>query len=154
MELVIKTFAELTINELYAILKARQEIFIVEQNCPYLDADGLDQIATHIFYKEKGTICAYTRLYWEDGRENAVKVGRVIAVRRGTGLGLKILEESVKIAKEFYRPTELFVHAQEYAIGFYEKAGFKVISEPFLEDGIPHVEMLLRVRGAQEQQQG
>lgn len=143
MELVVKTFAQLTLLELFHIMKARQEIFIVEQNCVYQDIDDIDQIATHVFLKDKEAICAYARLYWEEEREDAVKIGRVIAPRRGEGVGLQVMKEAVRIAQEFYRPKELFIHAQEYAIGFYEKAGFSVISAPFMEDDIPHVEMVL-----------
>lgn len=143
MELMVKTFTQLSNLELYHIMKARQEIFIVEQNCVYNDIDDIDLTATHVFLKDKEEICAYTRLYWEEERESAVKVGRVIAPRRGTGLGLEIMMESIKIAKEYYRPEEIFIHAQCYAIGFYEKAGFSVISEEFLEDDIPHVAMVI-----------
>lgn len=141
MELIVKNFSELTLHELYHIIKAREEIFIVEQNCPYLDVDGIDLEATHVFYKEEERICAYTRLYWEKSREQSIKIGRVIAVDRGTGLGLQIMKESVRIAKERFAPKELYIHAQEYAIGFYEKAGFSVSSGVFMEDDIPHVVM-------------
>lgn len=143
MELVVKTFEELSKEELYEILRARQEIFIVEQNCPYLDADGVDFEATHVFLKDELGIAAYTRLYWEKERESSVKIGRVIAVRRGTGAGLRVMEESVRIGKERYNPKEFYIHAQEYAKGFYGKVGFVVSSAPFLEDDIPHVAMTL-----------
>lgn len=145
VELVVKSFEELTKDELYEILRARQEIFIVEQNCPYLDADGIDQGATHVFLRDEIGIAAYTRIYWEKERESSVKIGRVIAVRRGTGAGLRIMEESVRIAEEQFRPKELYIHAQEYAKGFYEKVGFQVISTPFLEDDIFHVAMAITI---------
>lgn len=142
MELVVKEFSSLTLEELYKIIRAREEIFIVEQNCVYLDVDGIDQQATHVFLEEDGELLAYCRLYWEESRESSVKVGRVIAPRRSCGFGLKILQAGISVAVERYDPKELYLHAQEYAIGFYEKAGFSVVSPTFLEDGIPHVEMV------------
>lgn len=142
MELVVKTFEQLTLLELYHILQARERIFIVEQECAYLDADGVDEHSTHVFYKENEEICAYTRLYWEEHREKSIKIGRVIAVKRGTGLGLRVMKEAMLVAEQVYHPDELFIHAQSYAIGFYEKAGFSVCSEEFMEDEIPHVEMV------------
>lgn len=143
MELYTKTFAQLTTVELYGIMKARQDIFIVEQNCIYPDLDEIDKIATHVFYKEGDEICAYARLYWEENQDNTVKLGRVIAVRRSVGLGLRLLEEAVSAAKALYRPKTILIHSQEYASGFYEKVGFVVGSAPFLEDGLNHVLMTL-----------
>lgn len=145
MELVVKTFQELTVDEFHDIIRAREEIFIVEQDCVYLDVDGTDKVATHLFWKEGGEILSYARLYWEESRDSCVKVGRVIAPRRGCGCGRMIMESAVQIGIERYQPKELYLHAQEYAIGFYEKSGFSVISEPYLEDGIFHVDMLLTV---------
>lgn len=140
--LVIKTFEQLSSRELYAILQARLDIFIMEQNCIYRDIDDVDLTATHIFYQEGVEICAYARIYWDPHQNNTVKIGRVIAVRRGTGLGGKLMKEAVKVAKDFYRPEKILIHAQAYARGFYEKAGFAVMSEEtFLEDDIPHYYM-------------
>lgn len=145
LELVVKSFEELTLEELYHILQARSQIFVVEQTCIYQDIDGKDKISTHIFYKEKdtGSIAAYLRLYWEEGKPGRGKLGRVITVHRGTGLGRILLEQAVDIAKNAMNPKELHIHAQSYAIPFYEKVGFQVSSPEFLEDDIPHVEMIL-----------
>lgn len=146
LKMVQKPFADLTVLELYHILQARQDIFIIEQTCIYPDIDNLDQIATHVFLKDGDDICAYARIYWDDHHENTVKIGRVIAPRRGTGAGLQVMLEAVRITKEEYKPEEILLHAQEYARGFYEKAGFHAVSEEtFLEDDIPH--LLMKIDG-------
>lgn len=145
-QLVIKAFAQLTTLELYHILQARQDIFILEQTCIYRDIDEQDLTATHVFYKDGEEICAYARVYWDENHKGRVKIGRVIAVRRSTGIGLKLMLEAVTVAKEQFHPQEILIHAQEYARGFYEKAGFSVVSEEtFLEDDIPHLYMRIGV---------
>lgn len=138
----VKTFDQLSNLELYHILQARLNIFIIEQNCIYPDIDEVDLDATHLFYKEGEDILAYCRLYQDDEWENSVKIGRVITVRRGVGLGLIMMLEAVEQVKKRYRPAKIHIHAQEYARGFYEKAGFSV-TDPvtFLEDDIPHFHM-------------
>lgn len=143
MELKIRTFSQLSCGELYGILKARQDIFIIEQDCIYPDMDDVDPMATHVFYKEGIDICAYARIYWEETEDNTVKIGRVLTVRRGQGLGLKVMREAVVFARDYYRPGKIMIHAQEQAKGFYEKIGFLVDSDPFMEDDIPHVRMIL-----------
>ncbi len=134
----IKSFQELSNLELYRILQARQDIFILEQQCIYPDLDDIDLEATHLFYKRGENIAAYCRLYWDKERASAVKIGRVIAVERSTGLGGALMEQAVRVANSQYQPQELILHAQVYAIGFYEKSGFRQISPHFMEDDIPH----------------
>lgn len=138
----VKTFEQLTNHELYRILQARVNIFIVEQNCIYPDIDNVDFHANHLFYKEGEEILAYCRMYQDDEWENSVKIGRVITVERGKGLGLEMMLEAVSLTKTLYDCQRIHIHAQEYARGFYEKAGFAV-TDPvtFLEDGIPHFHM-------------
>lgn len=143
-ELHIKAFNELTTGELYEILRLREAVFIVEQNCPYPEADGRDYPAMHLFYRDdEGRVVAYLRLYPKAGEPGTVQVGRVVtsASVRGTGLGRKILHEGIAYAVRDMGAERLYLEAQVYAIGFYEKEGFKVSSGEFLEDGIPHVEM-------------
>lgn len=135
-----KLFSELTTKELYEILKARAEIFVVEQNCVYQDLDGRDYESLHIFQEENGNVTAYLRAFFKD--DSTVQVGRVLTLRHGTGLGGKLLEEGIRIIRERMKPERLYVEAQCYAIGYYEKAGFRVCSDEFLEDGIPHVRMI------------
>ena len=135
-----KLFSELTTTELYEILKARAEIFVVEQNCVYQDLDGRDYESLHIFQEEDGKVTAYLRAFLKD--DSTVQVGRVLTLRHGTGLGGRLLEEGIRIISERMKPERLYVEAQCYAIGYYEKAGFRVCSDKFLEDGIPHVRMI------------
>lgn len=144
MTLTIKRFDELTLDELYSILRLRAEVFVIEQDCPYQDVDGGDMSSMHVLAKEGGEVLAYLRVYqWEDG--NAA-IGRVVTSRkvRGTGAGRLIMEEGVRLAHELYPGRPVVIHAQAYAVGFYEKFGFRVSSGEFLEDGIPHHEMTLK----------
>jgi len=143
MELRIKTFDELTTKELYEILKSRAEIFVVEQNCIYQDLDDTDYKSIHVFYQnEDGRVTAYLRLFYNDDI-NMVQMGRVLTLKHGTGLGKRILLEGIKIAEKKLQAERIYIEAQKYAIGFYEQAGFRVCSDEFLEDGIPHVKMIL-----------
>jgi len=141
MELKVKSFDELTTRELYEILRARSEIFVVEQSCIYQDLDGKDYESLHIFYEDDGRVTACLRAYRLD--ENAVHMGRVLTVKHGTGLGAQLLDEGIRQIREHYHPKQIRIMAQCQAAGFYERVGFKSCSEPFLEDGIPHVNMIL-----------
>lgn len=144
MELTVKSFRQLTAAELYEILRTREAVFIVEQQCPYPEADGKDPDAMHLYYAdEKGHVAAYLRLYCKKDEPGTIQVGRVVtsAAARGTGLGRKILRDGIRYATEQMGAERLYLEAQVYAIGFYQKEGFEVTSVEFLEDGIPHVEM-------------
>lgn len=141
MELKIKYFNELNTVELYELLKARAEIFVVEQNCVYQDLDDLDYDSLHIFYEEGGKVIAYLRAFRKD--EETIQVGRVLTITHGTGLGGKLLKEGIKQIRDIMNPKRIFIKAQCYAIGYYEREGFRVCSDEFLEDGIPHVQMQL-----------
>ncbi|ORX84576.1 acyl-CoA N-acyltransferase [Anaeromyces robustus] len=142
MDLIIKKFDELTNKELYELLKIRQEIFVVEQNCPYMDIDGLDYQSIHIFnWNEKDRISSYLRVFMRDSENKVAQIGRVVTLEHGKGLGGKILHKRVEVAIQQLHAKKIYLEAQTYAIGFYEREGFKVVSEPFLEDDIPHVKM-------------
>lgn len=142
MQTVIKTFSELSAGELYEILRLREAVFIVEQNCPYPEVDGKDYDAVHYYYREDdGRVVAYLRLFFKEDEPGTVQVGRMVTGIRGKGLGRRILHEGITYAIENMGAERLYLEAQQYAIGFYEKEGFEVTSEPFLEDGIPHVQM-------------
>lgn len=145
MKLVTKFFDELTTTELYEILKARAEIFIMEQEILYQDMDDIDYRSLHIFYEEDGKVLAYLRAFPKEGEEGAVKVGRVLTIEHGTGLGGKLLKEGLKQIKEKMNPTCIHLDSQTHAIGFYEREGFQVCSEEFLEEGIMHVKMVLQL---------
>ena len=146
MTLRIKHFNELTADELYAILRLRVAVFVVEQNCPYLELDNLDQEAVHLWLEDGDGIEAYLRILDRGAESEHVAIGRVIAVKRRCGLGSRILAEGIRAAREVYRPDKLYLEAQEYAKAFYEKQGFRTVSEEFLEDGIPHVKMIMKKR--------
>ena len=141
MKLKSKFFNELTTKELYELLRVRAEIFVVEQNCVYQDLDYKDYSSLHVFFEKDGTIFAYLRAFLKG--EEVVQIGRVLTLEHGKGLGGKILSAGLEKIKETFHPQKIYLEAQCYAIGFYEREGFKVCSETFLEDGIPHVEMEL-----------
>lgn len=143
MNLHIKSFEQLTTTDLYEILRLRSAVFVVEQTCPYQDIDGSDYESLHIYCEEDGQLLAYLRLYLQDTETMTARIGRVISAQRGIGLGAKILSAGITAAKEELHARHIFIEAQSYAIGFYEKAGFTVCGEEFLEDGIPHVPMTL-----------
>lgn len=143
MTLNTKYFHQLTTTELYEILKARAEIFVVEQNCIYQDLDDIDYRSLHIFYETEGKVIAYLRAFEKDSAAGIVQMGRVLTTTHGIGLGGKLLKEGLKQIIAKMNPTSIYIEAQCYAIGFYEREGFIVSSEEFLEDGIPHVEMIL-----------
>ena len=144
MDTVIKTFPELTAAELYEILRTREAVFIVEQDCPYPEADGRDYDAVHYFFLENdGRVKAYLRLFPKPDEPGTIQVGRMVTAGsvRGTGLGRRLLHEGVQYAIEKMGAERLYLEAQVYATGFYQKEGFAVCSGEFLEDGIPHVQM-------------
>ena len=149
-ELYIKSFQELTTEELYEILRTREAVFIVEQRCPYPEADGKDYDAMHLFYRdENGRVVAYLRLYDKKGEPGTIQVGRVVTAKRGIGLGRRILHDGVTYAIESMNARRLYLHSQVYAIGFYEKEGFTVASDEFMEDEIPHVQMRMEASAIQ-----
>lgn len=145
MELKIRTFDELTNRELYEILKARSAVFVVEQECIYQDIDGIDPDAIHLFYEHEGKVYGCLRLFYKDESKKTVQIGRVLSTERGRGIGRMLLHEGVRAAIEIMKPEVLYLEAQTYAVGFYEREGFEVVSEEFLEDGIPHVKMERKV---------
>ena len=143
MELCVKMFGQLSAEELYELLKLRVSVFVVEQNCPYMELDDRDQQAVHIWLRDEEGIQAYLRIMDRGLSGEEVSIGRVIAVKRRCGLGTRILSEGIRLAKEIFKAERITLEAQTYAKGLYEKQGFRVVSDEFLEDGIPHVKMLL-----------
>ena len=146
-DIIIKHFNELTNEELYEILKARSEVFVVEQNCPYQDIDGKDKYSHHVFVKrEDGSIAACLRVFMKQDEVNTAQIGRVVTTERGCGLGGRILHAGTVFARDILCADGIYLEAQCYAIGYYAKEGFEVISDEFLEDGIPHVKMYLDLK--------
>jgi ElaA protein len=139
----VKSFAELSLQELYGIMFLRQEVFVVEQNAAYLDCDGLDFDATHFFIKDKDQIIAYCRLIPKGLKYDEVSLGRVVVhpAYRGDGLGHRLLRLALPYQQKVFMSTANRISAQTYLVPFYSLYGFKVVSEEYLEDGIPHFEM-------------
>ena len=142
MELFVKRFEELTTDQLYSILQLRVAVFVVEQNCPYAELDDRDQKAMHVWLEDGGEMLAYLRVMDRGVESEYVSIGRVVTAERRSGLGSRILAESIRAAKEYFHAGELYLEAQEYAIPFYARQGFAVASEVFPIDGIPHVKMI------------
>lgn len=143
MELTVKRFEELDRDELYELLRIRVAVFVVEQNCAYQELDGKDRRAYHVFLKDGGKVQAYLRVLDPGVSFEEASIGRVIAVKRRCGLGSRILAEGVRVARERLHASAVRIEAQTYARGLYEAQGFRQVSEEFLEDGIPHIQMLL-----------
>ena len=141
MNFVSKFFEELTTTELYEIMKARVNVFVVEQNCPYPELDDIDYESLHIYYENAGHVQAYIRAFVKE--PGTVQMGRVLTVERGKGLGGDLLKEGLREIRSNFDLQKIYIEAQTYAIGFYEREGFVVCSGEFLEDGIPHVKMEL-----------
>ena len=145
MELVVKHFSELSAEELFEIYKLRVSVFVVEQNCPYQEVDDADRVAYHLWLKDEDGIEAYARVLPQGAAFPTASIGRVIAVKRRCGLGSKIVEAAIDVAKTKFRAEKLTIEAQVYARSLYEKHGFYQTSEEFLEDGITHIQMQLNL---------
>ena len=154
MELVVKPFGDLTPWELYELLRLRVDVFVVEQRCPYPELDGKDPAALHLFLREGEEILAYLRVLPPGLAFPEAALGRVVARDRGRGLGRQILEAGISAARERLGATALTIEAQTYAKGFYEAAGFRQVSQEFLEDGIPHILMRLELGAVPEKEEG
>lgn len=142
-----KAFSQLTVSELYAIMKLRQEIFVVEQNCVYLDADGLDQKAIHILGEdENSTLVAYIRIFKPGDCYAEAAIGRVVVAAdfRGKQLGVKVMKYGIDYCKNHFPDSPIKIGAQVYLDKFYRSLGFVPVSEMYLEDGIEHQYMELR----------
>lgn len=139
----IKTFENLSVNELYDILRLRSEIFVVEQNCVYLDIDGKDKVALHLFGEFNGKIVAYSRLFEAGISFDNASIGRVVvdANYRDKKWGHDLMREAIAGIKTHFGERKITIGAQLYLKKFYESHGFLQTSEMYLEDDIPHIEM-------------
>ena len=144
MEWKIKKFNQLSTLELYDILKAREEIFIIEQECLYDDIDSKDLDAVHIFSMEEGQVVCYLRILGKGVRFDEVSIGRVMTrpAYRRKGYGEQIMKRAIQYIEEIMEEGEIRISAQTYLKNFYENVGFKVVSDVYLEDGLDHYEML------------
>lgn len=139
----IKSFEDLSPNQLYDILKLRSEIFVVEQNCVYLDIDGKDKLALHLFGEFEGKIVAYSRLFKAGISFDNASIGRVVvdANYRDRKWGHDLMREAISAIKLHFAESQITIGAQLYLKKFYENHGFIQTSEMYLEDDIPHIEM-------------
>lgn len=140
MEYIVKTFDELTVKEFYELVKLRISVFVVEQNCPYQEIDSIDEQALHAWLLEDDVIVGYTRIF---EREDEVAFGRVLVhpSYRKKKVGRRLLKETLKIIEQHYPEKSILINAQAHLVDFYACFDFKVVSEVYLEDNIPHVHM-------------
>lgn len=142
-----KTFSELTKEELYRILMVRVAVFVVEQDCPYPEIDGRDEECLHIWLENDNHILAYCRIVPPGEESMYHSIGRVLVTQgnRGEGYAKDVMERAIHILKEDYKVDHIWLHGQEYLRKFYGSFGFEEVTDVYLEDGIPHVDMLMKV---------
>lgn len=140
----IKSFEELSSSELYQILKARIDVFVVEQNCPYPDCDNYDQKAIHLWAEENGEILAYCRIFDKGIKYSEASIGRVLTTNAGRGkaIGKQLMKYAVETIENRFHTPGIRISAQDYLIQFYSGFGFEDTGKKYLEDDIPHTEML------------
>jgi ElaA protein len=133
----------LSAREIYEIIAARESVFVVEQNCPYQEADGIDFRAWHLSVFADGEFAAYARVVDPGARYAQPSIGRVMAVKkfRGREIGRALMEEAIRFTESQFPGAGIRISAQAYLLGFYGSLGFRPEGEPYEEDGIPHVEM-------------
>lgn len=141
---VIKTFKDITPLELYAVLRLRSEVFVVEQNCVFLDMDNKDQFSYHLMGWDDTTLAASTRLIAPGKVYEQMSIGRVVTspLYRGSGIGRELMEVSIEKCYELFGKGPIKIGAQLYLKKFYESLGFEQTGDMYLEDDIEHVEMI------------
>ena len=150
MDFKIKSFEELTRDELYALFEARTTVFAGEQGIKDPDADGVDKYATHIFaLDENGNVICNLRIYPKEDEKDVAHVGRCLVVKeyRGQGIGKEIMQRAAEYAKDVMHAREIYIEAQKHAEGFYKSCGFKTVSDVYMIVSIPHVEMRYYIEG-------
>ncbi|MCB0438121.1 MAG: GNAT family N-acetyltransferase [Mangrovimonas sp.] len=147
LEYRIKSYSDLTKDELYALLQLRSEVFVVEQNCVYQDIDGKDPKAFHVLGFKNEVLIAYTRLFKPGDYFKEASIGRVVVKKeeRQHSYGHELMEVSIEAIKEHFKEKVVKISAQSYLKSFYNNffLGFKEEGEEYLEDGIPHTAMRL-----------
>jgi ElaA protein len=146
MTFKVLQFSELTVQQLYDILRLRSEVFVVEQDCVYQDIDNYDQVAFHILGYVENVLVAYSRILPPKTYFNEISIGRVIVKEafRKHNYGHELMSYSINFIFTHYPNETIKISAQQYLIKFYASHGFKVKGEGYLEDGIPHIAMLLK----------
>lgn len=144
LNIVIKSFKELSVDELYDLLQLRSAIFVVEQNCVYQDLDGKDQKALHVLGYKKDKLVAYTRIFKPGDYFEFASIGRVIVAKneRQYKYGYDIMNASINAVSDYFKVTKIKLSAQCYLKKFYNNLGFFEVGEEYLEDDIPHICMI------------
>lgn len=139
-----KSFEELSNAELYELLSLRQEVFVVEQDCPYLDADNKDKRSWHLLGRDNKRLVAYARIVDSGISYTEVSIGRVLthASIRRSGVGIELMQQAIAFINHELGTQPIRISAQLYLQAFYESLGFEYTGKSYLEDGIPHIEML------------
>jgi ElaA protein len=139
-----KSFEELTKTELYQMMILRQQVFVVEQDCPYLDADEKDQDSHHLLGYVEESLVAYLRLVQPGISYQEMSFGRIVTAQnqRGAGLGIALMQEGIEQSIKLYGTSRNRISAQSHLLPFYQKFGFESTGKEYLEDGIPHTEMI------------
>ena len=145
LQSVIKTFNELSPQDIYSILQLRSEVFVVEQNCVYQDIDDKDQYALHLLLKKDDYLIGYSRIFKAGDYFKEASIGRVLVKKedRNNRHGSLLMELSIKAIKYHFKENTVKISAQTYLKKFYNELGFDPVGEEYLEDGIPHIAMLL-----------
>lgn len=148
MKFKTKKFKDLSVNELYELLRLRSVIFVQEQNCVYVDQDNNDQKSLHVLGYKGKSLVAYARIVPPGIIFKTVSIGRVVVYQkfRGKDLGYLLMEESIKKANKKYKPKVISISAQKHLEKFYNRLGFVSMGKMYLEDNIPHIKMLLKSR--------
>ncbi|MBF8149044.1 GNAT family N-acetyltransferase [Winogradskyella sp. F6397] len=144
LEIKVKTFNELTTQQLYDLLQLRSEIFVVEQDCVYQDIDGKDQKALHVLGYKNDVLVAYTRVFKPGFYFDESSIGRVVVQQKARKFkyGYDIMRASIEAIKTHYNEDIIRISAQTYLKKFYNTLGFFEVGEEYLEDGIPHINMI------------
>ena len=144
LQIIVKSFSELTLQQLYAILQLRSEVFVVEQDCVYQDLDSKDQKALHVLGYQNNVLVAYTRVFKSGDYFKEASIGRVLVIstQRRYGYGKDVMKASITAVVDHFNTTTIHVSAQTYLKKFYNELGFRETGEEYLEDGIPHMRMV------------
>ena len=144
LDIYVKTFNQLSLDELYYLLQLRSQVFVVEQDCVYQDIDGKDKKALHVIGKKDNTIIAYSRIFKPGDYFKEASIGRVVVAEnfRHLNYGHQLMVASIEAVETSFSSKKIKISAQKYLENFYNNLGFITSGEPYLEDGIPHIAMI------------
>ncbi|MBU3134229.1 GNAT family N-acetyltransferase [Clostridium gasigenes] len=142
----IKKFNQFKVEEIYKILALRNKVFIVEQECAYLDCDDKDLKSYHLFSEENGDVVAYLRILEKGVSYDEISIGRVAVKKdyRGKGISREMMLKAIEFIENNLKEETIKIQAQVYLLNFYSSLGFKEVSEEYLEDNIPHIDMIYK----------